>query len=51
MAEYIEKEAAMLTFYQPFSCSVCLVPNTFMGKSNYCPACGAKMNGGADDEM
>lgn len=30
-------------FYQPFSCSICLAPNTFMGKSDYCPHCGAKM--------
>ena len=32
-------------FYQPFSCSICLAPNTFMGESNYCPHCGAKMDG------
>jgi hypothetical protein len=30
-------------FYQPYSCSICLAPNTFMGESAFCPHCGAKM--------
>lgn len=30
-------------FYQPFSCSICQNPNTFMGESAFCPHCGAKM--------
>lgn len=32
-------------FYQPFSCSICLAPNTFMGESAFCPHCGARMDG------
>lgn len=32
-------------FYQPYSCSICKNPNTFMGKSAFCPHCGARMDG------
>jgi ribosomal protein L37AE/L43A len=32
-------------FYQPYSCSICQNPNTFMGESAFCPHCGAKMDG------
>lgn len=32
-------------FYQPYSCSICLAPNTFMGESAFCPHCGAQMDG------
>lgn len=31
--------------YQPFSCSICQNPNTFMGESAFCPHCGARMDG------
>lgn len=32
-------------FYQPYSCSICQNPNTFMGESAFCPHCDAKMDG------
>jgi hypothetical protein len=32
-------------FYQPYSCSICQNPNTFMGESAFCPHCGARMDG------
>lgn len=31
-------------FYQPYSCSICQNPNTFMGESAFCPHCGAIMD-------
>lgn len=31
-------------FYQPYSCSVCQNPNTFMRESAFCPHCGAIMD-------
>lgn len=32
---------------EAFQCSVC--KESFWNKSNYCPSCGAKMDGGQDD--
>lgn len=32
-------------FYQPYSCSICQNPNTFMGESAFCPHCGERMDG------
>lgn len=36
-------------FYQPYSCSICLAPNTFMGESAFCPHCGARMDGAENE--
>lgn len=36
-------------FYQPYSCSICLAPNTFMGESAFCPHCGARMEGAENE--
>lgn len=36
-------------FYQPYSCSICHNPNTFMGESAFCPHCGARMDGAENE--
>ena len=36
-------------FYQPYSCSICQNPNTFMGESAFCPHCGARMDGAENE--
>ena len=33
---------------EAFQCIIC--KESFWNKSNYCPSCGAKMDGGQDDE-
>jgi len=35
-------------YYQPHSCSICHKPDPCQGVSNYCPNCGAKMDGNED---
>lgn len=37
-------------FYQPYSCSICQNPNTFMGESAFCPHCGARMTEDIDEQ-
>ena len=39
----------MRDYYQAASCSFCHNPDQGHGTSNYCPNCGAKMDGGNED--
>ena len=43
-----QSEGEWVDFGKTFYCSVC--KKTDWNKSSYCPNCGAKMKGGADDE-
>ena len=38
----------MRDYYQASSCSVCHKPDPGYGTSNYCPNCGAKMDGDSE---
>ena len=45
----LDWKGKMRDYYQASSCSVCHKPDPGYGTSNYCPNCGAKMDGGEDN--